>query len=53
MIHVLVNGVQVELPAQASSSLRDLLTEIRAGYSTETSLISSILVNGIEIDAQG
>jgi hypothetical protein len=52
MIHVLVNGVQVELPAQASSSLRDLLTEIRAGYSTETSLISSILVNGIEIDAQ-
>jgi hypothetical protein len=52
MIHVIVNGVEVALPAQADSSLRELLQEIRTGYSTETSLISSILINGIEIDAQ-
>ena len=52
MNHFLINGVEKDLPNAETQSLRELIQEIRKGYSNESTLISSILVNGIEIDAQ-
>ena len=47
-----VNGVSRELPNGQNPSLHDLIGQIRHAHSNESSLISSILVNGVEIDAQ-
>jgi hypothetical protein len=51
MNHFLINGVEKDLPQTENKSLRELIDEIRKGYSNESTLISSILVNGVEIDA--
>lgn len=52
MNHYSINGIEKELPNGVQRSLKELITEIRDNYNNESTLISSILVNGIEIDAQ-
>ena len=52
MIQFLINGVEVAIPDTTSGSVREVIQTIRSNYSTETSLISSIRVKGVEIDAQ-
>jgi hypothetical protein len=52
MTHLLVNGIEVAIQNDHPGSLRELIQKIRTDYSTESSLISSIRVNGVEIDAQ-
>ena len=51
MNHYLINGVTKELPTDQNPSLRDLIGQIRSNHSNDSTLISTILVNGIEIDA--
>jgi hypothetical protein len=51
MNHFLINGVEKDLPSN-QGTLREVIQEIRKGYSSESTLISTILVNGVEIDAQ-
>jgi hypothetical protein len=52
MIHFLINGVEVAIPDTTSGSVREVIQTIRTNYSTDTALISSIRINGVEIDAQ-
>jgi hypothetical protein len=51
MKHILINGVEVDVPIE-NSNLHELIQKIRNDFSNESSLISSIRINGIEIDAQ-
>jgi len=46
-----INGIQKDLASLQNQSLRELIHQIREAHSNESTLISSILVNGIEIDA--
>lgn len=52
MIQFLINGVEVAIPDTTNGSVREVIQTIRSNYSTETSLISSIRINGVELDAQ-
>jgi hypothetical protein len=52
MIQFLINGVEVSIPDTTNGSVREVIQTIRTNYSTETSLISSIRINGVEIDGQ-
>jgi hypothetical protein len=52
MNYYLVNGVEKTLASAEKQSLRELIQNIRNTYSTDTTLISSILVNGVEIDSE-
>ncbi len=52
MNHYTLNGIEKELSTAVQQSLKELITDIRANYNNENTLISSIRVNGIEIDAQ-
>src|SRR5437868_2572261 len=51
MNHYLVNGIEKDL-AETVQNLSELIHQIRKAHTTETTLISSILVNGIEINEQ-
>lgn len=51
MNHYSINGVEKELPSGQNPSLRSLIEQIRSTHANDSTLISSILVNGIEIDA--
>lgn len=49
MNHYLVNGFEKDV-AEKVENLQDLIQEIRKTYSSETSLVSAILVNGVELN---
>ena len=44
-----INGVERNLPIEAEKPFNDLLLYVRQHIATETSLISRVLVNGIEL----
>lgn len=49
MNQLFINGQAERLPVDSESPFRELLTMIRSRYSTESSLVSSVWVNGREI----
>lgn len=51
MNHYLVNGFEKDV-AEKTESLQDLIKQIRETYTTESTLISAILVNGVELNEQ-
>jgi hypothetical protein len=52
MTHFSLNGVETPLPFSPGESIQSLLSQIRSHFVSESSLISSISINGLELSEQ-